>query len=56
MKWLKHCLGQLRGRIARTSDTLDFDELPVALIQLDESGAMLRGNRGWEVLSGHRVR
>ena len=56
MKWLKHCLGQLRGRIARTSDTLDFDELPVALIQLDESGEMLRGNRGWEVLSGHRMR
>jgi PAS domain S-box-containing protein len=56
MEWLKQCLGPLRGRLARAIGTPDFDELPVALIQLDESGAMVRGNRGWEVLSGHRVR
>lgn len=56
MEWLKQCLGPLRDRLASAIGTPDFDELPVALIQLDESGAMMRGNRGWEVLSGHRVR
>lgn len=56
MKRLIHYLGRLGGRVARAeADALGFDELPVALIQLDAAGTMLRGNRGWELLSGRRV-
>lgn len=56
MKRLIHYLGRLGGRVARAeAGALGFDELPVALIQLDAAGTMLRGNRGWELLSGRRV-
>lgn len=53
MNWLQRSRAGL-GRLL-APDAADVDDLPMALVYLDERGRMCRGNRGWEVLSGYRA-
>ncbi|MGF0335212.1 diguanylate cyclase [Ectopseudomonas toyotomiensis] len=52
MSWWRRLLDALSG----DRRSVDFDVLPIALIHLDDAGEMRQANRGWEQLSGHRLR
>ncbi|HEY1026867.1 MAG TPA: PAS domain-containing protein [Pseudomonas sp.] len=51
MNWLRRVRDALLSNRA-----VDFDALPIALIHLDDGGLMRQANRGWEQLSGYRLR
>lgn len=47
---------RLRDALSGGSRSVDFDALPIALIHLDGAGLIRQANRGWELLSGYRLR
>lgn len=47
---------RLRDALSGGSRSVDFDALPIALIHLDGAGLIRQANRGWEQLSGYRLR